>query len=616
MRDTGTCKRQIVYDSLFEITTDEEYIAACSAPGPVWEPDETGLNPALLGKINLYLVEATKLQASAPPQLELSDDDLDRISISTPQCISQLANLRDPSYHGATFNDVAMQLCAYAVTAKKTEAETVAGCKVFIENYPSTSLNTAQKRYDNFRARFRTMMANGKQHSCAGIKALRVSGFDCSKCGLRPIFSAPVVDVIEQMTKEDLKATNLSSTLPECTGLILKGMEALRQPGMPCIDAYSFSSVITAIAGAMGGKVECQGLWPNIYNIKVGPTSSGKSASDKSIRSALKRVGLDNFYGMTSISSGPALYRGLSKNPQTILLIDEITGLFRRYGKTDIIADGKREALLSAYSESGQEVVKQYGNEKDTIHVNNPCLTVSGNATPLIFEAFSLDDFMSGMIQRFDFFVYDGDIPLRGIQGGDCESKLDLFARGIADIVRTARPRDWMLVDGAVNIKLTDIAASMLLDFSNDNTKHTNTFSESDGCRGIISRRYELAIKYALLHMGSERQPSDLFEPMTPDDLEWGITTAKLLCGWKIDKLRDNIISGDFDRDCGTFLKAIISAIVIGKRPTFNILANRRRELKNWKRVYSQDVIDMLVTRGDIIIDETKRTTAYFLVKK
>lgn len=189
MRDTGTCKRQIEYSDLYEIITEEEYKAACLEPGPVWEPEDQSLNKLLADKLAAYLDEAVKNDLALRNRPSLSDDEIDRLAINKPPCIKMLANLVDNKGKGRTFNDIALQLTAYAVTAGASEADFIDGCGVFIAGYPSSSLNTLAKREQNCRARYRTMAANNNGHSCGGILALGFSGFDCSVCGNHKIIT-------------------------------------------------------------------------------------------------------------------------------------------------------------------------------------------------------------------------------------------------------------------------------------------------------------------------------------------------------------------------------------------------------------------------------------------
>jgi len=102
---------------------------------------------------------------------------------------------------------------------------------------------------------------------------------------------------------------------------------------------------------------------------------------------------------------------------------------------------------------------------------------------------------------------------------------------------------------------------------------------------------------------------------MEARDIEYGEKVAWMLADWKINVLRGQVVTGDFHKRCETFKKAIIGAIKMRKRPTFKVLANRRPELKNWCLKDSKEVIEMLVKRGDILLRDDKKPTAYYLTK-
>ena len=616
MRDCGTCKRQIEYDTLYEIESEEDYKTACCKPGETWDSEDKARNELLADKMAHYIAESETQQVNLKSIPQLSNDEIDRLSINVPLCIHTLANATDPGKTSNTFNDVAIQLTAYANTAGFSESRFLTGCKSFIENYPSTSLNTAAKRYDNCIARFRTMAANGYQHSCGGVKALGFPGYDCKKCKAMPNGPASTVEV---MSSEDIDAKNMTLDIPAHVlrpgGLIDLGIDGLSAKGLPAIDQYSFPVIIAAMARTLSGKITCQQVWPNLFNIKVGPTSSGKSVADKEIKREMTRAGFQNFCTMTDIASGPALYRGLEKNPQSLIMIDEITSIFRRYNKSDPIADAKRDALLEIYSASGEDIVKEYGNSKNSISIQNVCLTLTGNATPVILDTITIEDFHTGFIPRVDFFTYDGKIPYKGVRETG-NLKLEQFAAGVKNLfdVEVVAGNLQAVLGYPVDIELTANAAKLLAEHSHAIIDQNN--NSDDNIRGIISRAYDLAIKYALIHIGSTRPPTLITDPMTDKDLQWGIAVAKVLTDWKIGVLQGKIVSGDFHKDCEIFKEAIKGALRMGQRPTFKTMANRRIKLKDWKRQYSSEVIEILVKRGEIALDESGKKTVYHLVKE
>lgn len=619
MRETGTCKRQIWPDDLYEITDEDEYRLACSEPGKTWQPGNIERNDVLAAKMEFYLAEAVKHQELIKNAPQLSSDDLDRLSLCIPPCMITLANLTSFA-KGNTFNDIAIQLTAYAVTAKMSESEFMAGCSPFIENYPSTSLNTPEKRYENCRARFRTMAANGNQHSCGGVLALKIPGFDCDTCPSKTSGPALTVDV---MSADDMTVSSLTLNIPDDIsnpgGLISLGMQALRAPGFVDIPQYNLPVVLTTIANAIAGKIIFGNQWPNLYNIKVGPTSSGKTTSDQAMISAVTDVGIPGFYGVTDFASGPALMRSIAENPTTFVVIDEATSLFKRYAQADANSDGKRDALLEIYSKSGGKIKKAYSDSRNTIDIDFPCLSLTGNATPVIFDAIKQEDFDTGTMQRFDFWCYDGPIPERGFCKNDDNADLVKFAEAMARI-RAARPSDGNLAGmggglcSAVNIGITDKGAEVLTEWSKEITSRTNA-ARSDGEGGIISRGFNLCIKYAMIHLAATRPVEALFLPLDESDIEYGKKVAWMLADWKINVLRGRVTTGDFHHNCEIFKQAIAAATKTNQRPTFSLLANRRPALKNWKRKESEEVIMVLEKRGEIARDD-KKPTGYFLVKK
>jgi len=617
MRDIGTCKRQIDHGDLYEITDNEEYQEACKEPGKTWEPEEVSKNPQLAQKIKAFLKESDKQQEAIKLAPELSNDERDRLINEIPACMKMLAHLTEWT-NGNTFNDIAIQVTAYAVTAGMSENDFLAGCAPFIESYPSSSLTTPEKRYENCRARYRTMRANGNAHSCGGVLALKVPGFDCSTCNCKT--AGPRVTV-EVMSVEEATDDNISLNIPESVlnpgGLISLGMEALRAPGMVNIDQYNMAAVLTCLANAAAGKLTCLGVWPNLYNIRVGVTSTGKTSSDRALREAINNVGLVNFYGVTDFASGPALMRSLAANPIQMITIDECSNIFRRQKGGDPNSDGKRDALLEAYSASGGEINKVYADSKNSIIIKSPCLTLTGNATTTIFDSIEQVDFDTGTMQRFDFFCYDGLIPQRDIASTAENINLRLFAEGIAK-VRDAKPESGGNLVGMgagfapAKLELTPDAIAMLREWSRTIVDRANAV-ESEGDKGIISRAYDLALKYAIVHIVGTREPHEIFFPMDVQDLEYGKSIAWLLCQWKIEILRPKITTGDFHK-MQEILKDSIKACLRNKRrPTMALMHDKRVHLKNFPRRMIDDVVFVLQKRGEIIIDESTATTAYFL---
>jgi hypothetical protein len=487
MRDTGTCKRQIDHNDLFEIVDEEDYTAACSEPGDTWQPEILTRNTELAKKIKGHLAEADKQQTAIKLAPKLSDDERDRLTNEIPACMQVLSKLTEWK-NGKTFNDIAIQITAYAVTAGVSEDHLIVGCQEFIRNYPSSSLDTWQKREDNVRARFRTMQANGNAHSCGGVLALGVPGFDCSSCNSR---TAAAHVTVEVMQAEDLEEENITLKIPNNVldpgGLISLGMKAISKDGMSNIDQYNLPAVLTTVGHAAAGKITCLGRWPNTFNVRVGPTSSGKTTADQALYDLIDSYNIPNFYGATDFASGPALMRSAAAQPVQMIVIDEATSLFRRYKGGDGLADGKRDALLEIFSKSGKKIVKSYADSKNNIEIDSPCVTITGNCTPVIFDTIHQEDFDTGTLQRFDFWCYDGTVPYRGIDSAEENEDLHKFAEGIAAI-REASPggdRNLAGLTTPFKLQLTGDCRQAVKAWSREVTDWVN--SEQGGSQGIAA---------------------------------------------------------------------------------------------------------------------------------
>ena len=426
----------------------------------------------------------------------------------------------------------------------------------------------------------------------------------------------------EAMTAEECRATGdftlaIPTEIANPGGLISLGVSALTQPGMSPILQYALPAVFASIANAINGRLTFRGVYPSTFNARVGPTSTGKSEGDEAISAAIRRAGLVGFYGPTEFASGPGLLRALADRPRCLIMIDEGTGLFRRYGKADMVSDSKRDALLEVTTKAGGVIDKAYADERRAILIENPCVNITANATPTVFEAIENDDFYTGLMQRVDFWCYDGPALKRERATDEGNPEMDAFVSGIAAIFNAN------LVDGNVanqtgaarELGIAKDADDRLFEWSHEITDKMNALDD-DGLRGIVSRAYHASIKYAIVHSAGTRPIEAITEPLTITDIEYGIATAWMLADWKITRLRDRVTCGDFDRDCELFKEAVRRAVRIGRTPSKAILVNRARALKNFTPNYFGQIIEALEDRGEIMTDKSGATHAYYLTRQ
>ncbi len=435
----------------------------------------------------------------------------------------------------------------------------------------------------------------------------------------------PVADIVNLppniLTTEDVKSKEYDLTLHippsilNVPGLISKGLEACRGGDLPDIIQYNFPLIISIIARAISGKIRYKQIWPSMYNIKVGGTSTGKTDSDKVMKAAIRSAGIADFYGPTDFSSGPGLLRGLAEQPQCLINIDEISYLFKRYDKPDPISAGKISALLELYTAAGQMLKKPYGDSKKSIEVNEPCLVLLGNATPQIFDDLRPEDFETGLIQRFDFWFYGGPIPYRNNSNQDLGLLQD-FVGGVSDIFNSTGHGTELqrLLGSAIDVGADLRCQKILNEYSKSIIDESNK-SDSPGETGINSRRFHAAIKYALVYMASVRDVKDLAAPIDSDAIQYGIQVADMLAGWKIKTLSGRVHEGQFHRDCEIFKEAIRACLQQGiSSPTMSRMMQRRAKLKSLKPREIEDIKQTLVVRNEILIEQSRGTDVFYLV--
>jgi putative DNA primase/helicase len=439
---------------------------------------------------------------------------------------------------------------------------------------------------------------------------------------VRDYILSPPSEIQISETQPEPEATGISLHIPESLyqnqGLITLGLKALVNAGASDIIQYSLPAVLSVIARAIASKLSCQEIFPNIYNIKVGNSSTGKTDTDKFLHRGISRSGLAKFFGPTDFSSGPGLLRGLMECPQCLITLDEVVSLFRRH-QNDITNAGKMAALLELYTKSGIGINKPYGDSSKNVNIDNPVVILLGNGTLNIFDDLKMEDMTSGMIQRFDFWVYDGKIPYRRI-AADSNSEMNAFVSRIAEIFQSMAPQKNKhdLTGLMVNYPLSldpDCMEKLNL-YSRQIVDEANEVLDIEGAAGITSARYRLALKYAMIHMAADRPVEQLYDPMALKNLEWGIDVAKMLADWKMNVLIRQITTGDFHKECEVFKEAIKAAIRVNQSPSLSVLCGRRKQLNNLNPRQRQDVIDTLIDRGEIWVDTSKpKTPKYYLTK-
>jgi hypothetical protein len=430
---------------------------------------------------------------------------------------------------------------------------------------------------------------------------------------------------LKKVTPSEIKQDSINLNIPESiynvAGLISDGLEAAQVAGSPDIIQYNLPIVLSIIARAIASKVCLQGIYPGIYNIKIGGTSTGKTDSDRFFKQEIARIGIEGFYGPSDFASGPGLLRAMSEDGrgQTYVAMDEVTYLFKRFGNSDQLGAGKMSTILELYTASGGTYSKAFGDKSNAIQIENPVLVLTGNATPGIFDDIRQEDMTSGLMQRFDFWAYDGPIPYRNQRQANNQAATRFFegiSRLMAAIPQPKHSHDIMSIISNYDLELSQAARKMLSEHSRHVTDAANQYGpDEEDKKGMVSRQYHLSIKYAMIHAASTRPAGSLFEPLQAENLEWGISVAEMLCRWKIDVLCGRVRQGEFHAKCENFKDAIRIATKSGKKPTIKTLCNRKRCLKALRKKDFDEIISVLADRGEIIIDADGRVPVFWLSK-
>lgn len=627
--DTQTYKVQITFDELEEITDD--YVELCSQPRETWKP-EVKKNDILSSLLKKYLDILEKDDFKSVP---LTQEQIDSLK-EAPPCMKFLSRLENQLQgNGSTFNDIAIQLTAYALSAGFDEEKFLNACSSFIYNYPSTSLTTHKKRLDNVVNRYRNMATLGSYtHSCGGVMALDIREWNCNTCHYKELTIKESICSVESCC-EDSRSTCIPHELLQNKGLISLGLEAAKLWSGLEIIQYNFPVVLAHIATAIAGKIRYDNIHPSFFIIKIGTTSTGKSDSDKDFKNNIapyferietvdgKEVKKNTFYGANDYSSGPAIFRSISKNLKSLSVMDEIKFFFESGKSFDPNAQGKKQAILELSTSAGQTYRKTYSDSGNDIVLEYPVINLIGNATESIFNAFSLDDMESGLIQRFDFFCYDGKTPYRLEKD---KERADYVGSQFAEKIYLLRNIDYigyysrhdikydMTVLPAVNIGMTDEAEKIRNEYSHHIIDVVNDHDDG-GKKGIINRAYQTAIKFALVHAGATRHHgNDFFKPLTKDDIEWGIAFADIVYKWKLNTFVKSLNSGDFDKMCEMFLAATKAAHRNKQKPTGNVLINKRPKLKNLTTRQWDEIVKVLLARKQIVVTP-KSPTLYYPAK-
>lgn len=459
-------------------------------------------------------------------------------------------------------------------------------------------------------------------------------GLDAVRQVIAEITDRPELEVLTKEdigTDDDISLKIAPEFFDESTGLINVGMKAASDLTGISIAQFSLPVVISMIATAVASKIHCQNSYPSTFFIKVGNTQTGKSTTNKALKMFLTpyfRFMADgavknHFFGATDFSSGPGLLRHVMKHPRQMIILDEVTYMFTGgngavKGMNSISTD-KAAALLELATIAGDRIEKPYSNQQDWIIIENACLNMIGNATKGIFSNLTLDDFESGLIQRFDFWMYDGEALKRDDTFESSRIMAEKFANGLTDLFHCPKPEGEfdILSDSSIDTGVDRKVQAVLKDYSDSVIDGINECQAGDGIKGIIAKKYDSALRFALIHSAASRysSPVDIFSPLEVKNIEYGIGMAEMLAKWKIETLTESVHAGESDMQAKWILAGALACVRNGLKPTYKTICNRSRRLKNLKIKEFDELAGILEYRDEIVIENSGRKKLYIPVK-
>ena len=161
----------------------------------------------------------------------------------------------------------------------------------------------------------------------------------------------------------------------------------------------------------------------NTYNLLLAPTGIGKEAAREGAKRLIDAItelvpAAVDLLQPVSFASVPAILRTMAASPALFALHGEYTGEFSRLVDPRPDSHGGQLAamLMELYTQAtpvGRLPMRVYAqSEKDTGALKSPAFSFLGDTTPeAFFEKVTKDTLRSGLIPRFDLYLYTGERP-------------------------------------------------------------------------------------------------------------------------------------------------------------------------------------------------------------
>ena len=380
--------------------------------------------------------------------------------------------------------------------------------------------------------------------------------------------------------------------------------------------ALALASVLTLCAAAIGRKAELAG-WgtrANIYALCVAHSGAGKERLMSGVKQITAAAGLADLVGVEEVASDSGIVTAVSRQPNQVMLIDEIAFLFAatKNSRAGTHMVNVSQVLLRLYSTSRTLFRgKAYADSTMNREVNEPCVSVLGSATPrALFAAMSSADVDGGLLSRFTLFSA-GDHDPRGRKPNFKDVPDDIIDWMLAWHQRPLNPNPIDMVGGMqriapVQVQLTPEATDIFEAFE-DRMHAAKTEARERNTDALYVRARENALKFALVRacgqpaIKGEDGKSVIDEStlvVTGDIARWACELSHITVQTMEASVRDEIADTDFGRLVRDLVHAVRKA---GERGLTRRELARNRAGKHPKRVL-EDILSHAIESGSIAL--------------
>jgi hypothetical protein len=179
------------------------------------------------------------------------------------------------------------------------------------------------------------------------------------------------------------------------------------QPGYQ--PELAIAGALTSFSTILSGRVELNGLTPNIFAVSLAPSGAGKDFARSLSEKILRSAGLEKSIGPEHLSSGEGLVSALAQRSVLLMQLDEAAELIGEVGNgKNPIAQRTAKFLKEAYSKSGRPwQPNARADVEKNLEIQYPCPTIYMTTTPDRFwNSFPPESIEDGLLGRL--LVFEG----------------------------------------------------------------------------------------------------------------------------------------------------------------------------------------------------------------